>query len=74
MFFFNRTPTLSMISTTWIQLPLIVLVELYVFYRVIRNFIAVRSLKKSLLEGKPVSHRENWRKHRYINGFVGVFL
>lgn len=74
MSFLERTPTLSMISTTWIQRPLLVLVELYIFYTVMRNFIAVRSLKKSLFEGKPVNHRESWRKHRFINGFVSAFF
>lgn len=72
LFILDRTPTLSMMEAAWIQRPLLVLVELYVFYTVIRNYMAVRRLRNSLLQGNPLDHRESWRKPRLINGSVAL--
>lgn len=74
MFFLERTPTLAMMEASGVQRPLLMFVEIYVFYIVIRNFMALRSLKKSLSEGTPINHRESWRKPRLINGFISVFF
>lgn len=74
MFFLERTPTLAMLDSSGVQRPLLVLVEAYVFYVFLRNFILLRRLKKSLSEGRPVDHRESWRKPRLINGFISVFI
>lgn len=74
MFFLERTPTLAMMEAGGIQRPLLVFVELYVFYIVIRNFRALRNLKKSLYEGKSINHREDWRKPHLINGSIGAFF
>lgn len=74
MFFLERTPTLAMMEASGVQRPLLIFVEVYVFYIVIRNFISLRNLKKSLSEGKPINHRESWRKPRLINGFISIFF
>ncbi|MDF2804385.1 MAG: hypothetical protein K0S61_4290 [Anaerocolumna sp.] len=74
MFFLERTPTLAMMEAPGIQRPLLMFVEIYVFYTVIRNYMTLRRLKKSLSEGKPIDHRVNWRKPRLINGFIGAFF
>lgn len=65
IFFLERTPTLAMMEASGVQRPLLMFVEIYVFYIVIRNFIALRSLKTSLSEGNPINHRERWRKAYY---------
>jgi hypothetical protein len=74
MFFLEPTPTLAMIETSGIQRPLLVFIESYVFYIVIRNYIALRSLSKSLSQGSPINHKESWQKPRLINGFIGGFF
>lgn len=74
MFFLERTATLAMMEAPGIQRPLLMFVEIYVFYTVIRNYMILRRLKKSLSEGKPIDHRVNWRKPRLINGFIGAFF
>lgn len=74
MFFFEQTPTLAMMEAGGIQRPLLIFVEGYVFYIVIRNFIALRNLRKSLFEGNPINHREDWRKPRLVNGLIGAFF
>ncbi|MGE4284169.1 MAG: DUF2812 domain-containing protein [Clostridia bacterium] len=75
IYFIGRTPFLYMVQGQFVQQMLLVIVELYVFHTVIRNYIAIRNLKKSLFLGKPINHKENWRKARLINGILaGLFL
>jgi len=75
IYFFNDEPFLYMIKGQFVQQMLIVVVELYVFYSVIRNYLAIRNLKKSLLQGKAIDHKENYRKGRLISGILaGLFL
>ncbi len=73
--FRNDKPFLSMITGGLIQQILLVAVELYVFYTVIRNFIWIRTLRKSLLEGKRIFYKVNWKKHRLLNSVIrSLFL
>lgn len=75
IYFFNDEPFLYMIKGQFVQQMLIVVVELYVFYSVIRNYLAIRNLKKSLLRGKAINHKENYRKARLTGGILaGLFL
>lgn len=74
MFSLERTPTLAMMEASGLQRPLLMFVEIYVFYTVIRNYISLRSLKKSLSEGRPLNHQQSWRKPRLINGAIGIFF
>lgn len=75
IYFFNDEPYLYMINDQFVQQILLVIVELYVFYTVIRNYVVIRNLKKSLLQGKEINHKEDYRKARLISGiFAGLYL
>jgi len=75
LFFFNEEPFLFMIMGSFVQQLLLVVVECYVFYSAIRNYVAIRSLKKSLLQGRTINHNENYRKARLTSGILaGIFL
>jgi len=75
LFFFNDEPFLFMIMGSFVQQLLLVVLELYVFYSAIRNYVAIRSLKKSLLQGRTINHNENYRKARLTSGILaGIFL
>ncbi len=74
-YFLNKEPFLFMIKGSFVQQILLVVVELYVFYSVIRNYLAIRNLKKSLLQGNAINHKEDFRKARLTSGILaGVFL
>ncbi len=71
----NDEPFLSMIKGQFVQQILLVIVELYVFYTVIRNFMVVHNLKKSLLQGQEINHNEDHRKARLLGGILaGIYL
>ena len=75
VYFFNDEPFLFMIKGLFVQQMLLVIVELYVFYSVIRNYVVIRNLKKSLLQGKEINHKEDYRKARMTGGIlVGLYL
>jgi len=75
IYFFNDEPFLYMIKGQFVQQMLLVVVELYVFYSVIRNYAAISSLKKSLLQGKAINHKEEYRRARLLAGILaGLFL
>ncbi|MDF2655594.1 MAG: hypothetical protein K0R19_2068 [Bacillota bacterium] len=74
LFFLNQTPTLSLMEVTGLQIPILLFVELYVSYSVIRNYVSLRRLKRTLSEGRPMNHKESWRIPRLINGTISVFF
>jgi len=75
IYFFMDEPFLYMIEGQFVQQMLVVLVEIYVFYSVIRNYLAIRNLKKSLLQGKAINHKEYYRKARLTGGILAsLFL
>jgi len=75
IYFLNEEPFLYIIEGQFVQQMLLVIVELYVFYSVIRNFLSIHNLKKYLLEGKEINHKGDYRKARLINGILaGLFL
>ncbi|MDF3000833.1 MAG: hypothetical protein K0Q48_952 [Bacillota bacterium] len=74
LFLLNQTPTLSLMEVTGLQIPILLFVELYVSYSVIRNYVSLRRLKRTLSEGRPMNHKESWRLPRLINGTISVFF
>lgn len=75
IYYFNDEPYLYMVKGQFAQQMLLVIVELYVFYSVIRNYVTIRNLKKSLLQGNALNHQENYKKTRLIGGILaGIFL
>lgn len=74
IFFLDKTPFLMMVKGQFVQQMILLLINLYFFYKMIKNYWSLRALKKSLAEGKPIDHKENWRKKRYINGALNILL
>ncbi len=75
IYIFNDEPFLFMIEGQLVQQILLVIVELYVFYTVIRNYVVIRNLKKSLLQGEEINHNEDYRKARWMGGLLaGLYI
>lgn len=75
MFILIDEPFLFMTKGPFVQQLLVIIAELYVFYSVMRNYVVIRNLKKSLLQGKAIDHKENYRKARLTGGILaGLFL
>jgi len=72
MFFLEHTPTLSMLSVLGLEGPLLMLVEFYVTYTAVRNYLSLRKLKASLSAGRSLNHREAWRGPRRISAFISA--
>lgn len=75
IFFFNNEPFLLMIEGLFVQQMVLVVLEAYVFYSVIRNYVAIRKLRNSLLQGNAIHHKGNFTKARLTGGILaGIFL
>lgn len=75
IFLFNNEPFLLMIEGSFVQQMVLVVLEAYVFYSVIRNYVAIRKLRNSLLQGHAIQHKGNFAKARLTGGILaGIFL
>jgi hypothetical protein len=75
IYVFNNEPFLYMVQGQVVQQMLLVIVELYVFYSIIRNYIDISKLKRSLSQGRQINHKENFKKARITSGILaGIFL
>jgi len=63
---FNPAPYLSIIDGSIMQQAILIFVELYVVYSVLQAAISLRSLRKSLSEGKPINHSAPWKKKHKV--------
>ncbi len=70
IYIFNDEPFLFMIKGQFVQQMLLIIVELYVFYTVIRNYVVVRRLKESLFQGREINHHEDYRGARLLGGIL----
>lgn len=62
---FNPSPYLALIDGSIMQQAILIVVELYVAYSSLQAAISIRSLRKTLSEGKPINHSSPWkRKHK----------
>lgn len=75
IYVFNDEPFLYMINGQFVQQMLVVMVELYVFYSVIRNYLAISALKKSLAQGRPINHQADYKRARRVNTILAsIFI
>lgn len=69
---FNDEPFLYMVKHQFVQQMFLVVFELYIFYKAIRDYVVIGNLKKSLLQGKEINHREDYRKARLMGGILAA--
>ena len=75
IYLFNDEPFILMVEGLFVQQMLLVIVELYVLYTIIRNYAVIRNLKKHLLQGNEINHKEDYKKARFIGGMLaGLYL
>jgi hypothetical protein len=74
MYLISEWPVLLMVEGDILQQTLLLTVELYVCFTVIRNYFAVRTLKQALSEGRSINHKEDWKKARLMNGGISALF
>ncbi|QRN86702.1 DUF2812 domain-containing protein [Clostridia bacterium] len=72
-YFLLDEPVLLMVRGQFLQQVLLLVVEIYVFFRTIRNYLSIRNLKESLLQGNPATHYEGYKQARFFGGIVALF-
>lgn len=64
IWFFNETPTLALVDGIVIQQAFSAILFLYLAYSSLRATFSIRTLRKTLLDGKPINHNAPWNKMR----------
>ncbi len=67
LFFFKEEPYLFFINGSFIAPFIFVIVYLFTLYSTMRNYIYVKRIKTDLINGIPINHQENWKKHSLVN-------
>lgn len=72
-YFLLDEPILLLIKGQFLQLVLLLVMEVYAFAKSIRTYLSIRNLKKSLLQGNPAVHGGDYKRARFCGGLV-IFL
>lgn len=63
----NSTYTLSLVNGALISQITLIVCSLYVVYDSIKTAISIRTLQKTLSEGRPINHNSPWKNRRKIS-------
>lgn len=60
--FMGKTPTLTIIEGSMLNMPFIILLYIYGTVFTISTAVSIRNLIRSLREGRAINHRADWRR------------
>ena len=72
--FYDDEPYLNLVEGNFIILFFQVLVYLHLTYSTIRNYLYVRNIKNSLINGIEINHNEDWKKGRLVTTIVNTLV
>jgi hypothetical protein len=67
VWFFDSIPTLALVEGRLVSQSFLIPLQLYMVYSSLKAARSIRSLRKTLAEGKPINHHAPWRKHFRVN-------
>ena len=74
IWFLDSSPTLAFVEGRIIQQVILLIVILYLAYNSLQATISIRTLRKKLLEGKPINHSAPWKKSHKVNLIVSYIF
>ncbi|WP_102346294.1 DUF2812 domain-containing protein [Bacillus sp. Marseille-P3661] len=74
LLFLDGTPTLALVEGQVIQQTVITIFVGYSSFTSLQAALAIRALRKSLLEGKPINHSAPWKKQRRVTTFFAIMV
>lgn len=73
-FFLQDEPYLFLITRRSFTYIMVVIPYMYVLYKSIRGYFAIKNIKNSLLMGIPIRHNENWKLGYIFSSIFYVYL
>ncbi|MFC7680169.1 DUF2812 domain-containing protein [Paenibacillus sp. GCM10028914] len=70
--FLNGTPTFVLVEGMAIQQTILTIFFGFQAYTSLQAAISIRTLRKNLIEGKPINHRAPWKLHHRINSIIAL--
>ncbi len=71
MFLYDE-PYLFFIDGDFILPVLVTVISICSLFSSIRNYTYIKELKKSLINGIPINHKENWKKAHVVNKVINI--
>jgi len=70
--FYDNEPYLNLVKGRFVFLYFQLIVYLYLPYSTVRNYLYVKKVKESLINGIEIDHNEDWKKGRLVNKIVNT--
>ena len=74
IWFLDGTPTLVLVEGLAIQQTILAIFIGYSAYTSLQATISIRTLRKGLIEGKPIDHHAPWKKHHRLNSIIALLF
>ncbi len=74
VWFLDGTPTYILVEGLVVQNTILTIFFGYLAYNSLQAAISIRALRKSLIEGKPIDHHAQWKKHHRLNSVVAFLV
>ncbi len=74
IWFLNGTPTFVLVEGGVIQLTILTIFIGNLAYTSLQAAFSIRSLRKDLLQGKPIDHHAPWKKHYRFNSIIAFLF
>jgi hypothetical protein len=74
IWFLDGAPIIAIVEGSIIQQVILLIAELYVTYTSLQAAISIRTLRKTLSEGKAIDHNAPWKKHQRVTAAVGIMF
>lgn len=74
IWFFDGTPTLVLVDGGAIQQTILTIFFVYSAYHSLRASISIRTLRRNLIEGKPINHHAPWKKHYRLHSTIAFLF
>lgn len=74
IWFLDGTPTFALMEGGVIQQTILAFFIGYMAYTSLQAAISIRSLRKGLVEGKPIDHRAPWKKHYRLHSIIAFLF
>lgn len=74
IWFLDGTPILVMVEGRAIQQIILAIFFGYLAYNSLQASISIRTLRKNLIEGKPIDHHSPWKKHHRLHSTIAFLF
>lgn len=70
--FLGGTPLITLVDGRIVQQLFVIIIELYLIYTSLQATLSIRTLRKTLLDGKSIDHSAPWKRWKKRTDIIGI--